>query len=307
MLGGAMASKRPKGQHLVQLIEGLLLAADTPLSVRQLTHLFAPKSPLVTELKVALAELGSECEHRAYSLEQVAGGYRLRLRDELNPYLERMRRERPPSYSRALMETCAAIAYRQPLSRGDIENLRGVSLSPGILRTLLEREWVHVVGHRETPGRPALYATTQRFLADLGLRKLSDLPQLPELSGAEQDAQLPVALADSDEATTATVSGTQVTEDRPEPQLLIDDNDDTPVAEDVMPTAAKTEPPKWPVVTADFDQALLAEAVQSPDSVPLDDAEDTTGQASEAHQGEEPAIMPLPPLSLDPEVSTIAS
>ncbi len=186
-------------RSLARILEGVLLAADSPLQLRQLADLFdAEERPSTVDLKAALTQLEADCEHRACCLEQVAGGYRLRLRDELNPYLERLRRERPPRYSRALMETFAAIAYRQPLTRGDIESLRGVSLSPSIMRTLLEREWVRVVGYRESPGRPALYATTQRFLNDFGLRKLSDLPPLPALAeDAKEDAELHSAATDA--------------------------------------------------------------------------------------------------------------
>jgi segregation and condensation protein B len=122
-----------------------------------------------------------EAAGRSVELAQTASGWRFQTRAELQPYLDRLKHEKPPRYSRAVMETLAIIAYRQPVTRGGIEDIRGVAVSPNVLKTLESRGWIDVVGHRDTPGRPALFATTKRFLDDMGLRSLTELPALPEI------------------------------------------------------------------------------------------------------------------------------
>lgn len=163
-----------------RVIEVALLAATAPLPVSELRRLFVedPGGDLVRRL---LDELRSDWEGRGVELIQVASGWRFQTRPEYQPFLDRLKEERPPRYSRAVMETLAIIAYRQPVTRGDIEDIRGVAVSPSVLKTLESRGWVDVVGHRDTPGRPALFATTRRFLDDLGLRSLTELPALTEI------------------------------------------------------------------------------------------------------------------------------
>lgn len=167
-------------------VEAALLAAGRPLSVDQLQGLFLDKSaPEKSQIRAALSELQDEYEARGIEVVEVASGFRLQIRSRMADRLERLWEERPPRYSRALFETLALIAYRQPMTRGEIEEVRGVSVSPNIIRTLLEREWVRVVGHRDVPGRPAMFGTTRQFLDYFGLKKLDDLPPLADLADWE--------------------------------------------------------------------------------------------------------------------------
>lgn len=170
-------------EKLKHVIEAALLAAGRPLRVEEILALFegdagAPGRKAVRE---ALSALSQDWEGRALELVEVSSGFRLQVREEFSLWMGRLWTERPPRYSRALMETLALIAYRQPISRGEIEDVRGVSVSTNIIRTLLEREWIRVVGHREVPGRPALFGTTAAFLNDFNLRALDELPPLAEL------------------------------------------------------------------------------------------------------------------------------
>ncbi|CAH1749161.1 Segregation and condensation protein B homolog [Thauera humireducens] len=166
----------------LRVIEAALLAAPAPLPVSELRRLFEedPGPDLVRKL---LDELRAEwfAAGKGVELVQLATGWRFQTRPEYQIYLDRLKEEKPPRYSRAVMETLAIIAYRQPVTRGDIEEVRGVAVSPNILKTLESRGWIDIVGHRETPGRPALFATTRRFLDDMGLRSLTELPALTEI------------------------------------------------------------------------------------------------------------------------------
>ena len=162
---------------LKNVLEAVLLAAQQPLSVNELRKVFVEEID-ADVLRVQLDQLRVEWAERPLELLQLASGWRFRTRAEFLPYLERLNPEKPPKYSRAVLETLAIIAYRQPVTRGDIEDIRGVSVATQIIRVLEERGWVDVVGHRDTPGRPALLATTRKFLDDLGLRSVSELPPL---------------------------------------------------------------------------------------------------------------------------------
>ncbi|TAK82726.1 MAG: SMC-Scp complex subunit ScpB [Betaproteobacteria bacterium] len=164
-----------------RILEAALLAAQEPMSVNELKRLFDNEIGADT-LKNLLEELREQWSPRAVELVSLASGWRFQTRAEFQPYIERLQTEKPPRYSRAVMETLAIIAYRQPVTRGDIEDIRGVVVSGQIVQTLENRGWIDVVGHRETPGRPALYATTRRFLDDLGLRSLQELPPLEEVA-----------------------------------------------------------------------------------------------------------------------------
>jgi segregation and condensation protein B len=165
-----------------RVIEAAILASAVPLSITLLRLLFEqdPGSDLVRRL---VEELRADWNTagRGVELVQTVSGWRFQTRPEYQLYLDRLKNERPPRYSRAVMETLAIIAYRQPVTRGDIEDIRGVTVSPSVLKTLESRGWVDVVGHRDTPGRPALFATTKRFLDEMGLRSLTELPALPEI------------------------------------------------------------------------------------------------------------------------------
>lgn len=164
-----------------RILEAALLAAQQPLNLKELQTLF--DEVLSSEvLRRLLEELREEYQARPVELMQLASGWRFRTRAEYMPYLERLNPEKPPRYSRAVMETLAIIAYKQPVTRGDIEQIRGVQVASQVVKVLEERGWVDVVGHRETPGRPALLATTKKFLDDLGLRNLAELPPLEALN-----------------------------------------------------------------------------------------------------------------------------
>ena len=169
--------------EIKHVVEAALLGAGRPLSLDQLGELFAAGSEYIERgmLREALDELGADYQGRGIELKEVASGYRIQIRQSMTSRLAPLWEQRAPRYSRAMLETLALIAYRQPVTRGDIEAVRGVSVSTNMVRTLLERRWIRVVGHRDVPGRPALYATTREFLDYFGLRKLDDLPPLSEI------------------------------------------------------------------------------------------------------------------------------
>lgn len=167
---------------LVQILEGALLAAGRPLTVAQLGELFEQRErPDNSAIREALDEVAARCEDRGFELREVASGFRFQVRQNLSPWVARLWNEKPQRYSRALLETLSLIAYRQPITRGEIEEVRGVAVSSNIVRTLHEREWIRVVGHRDVPGRPAMYATTRQFLDYFNLKSLDQLPALAEI------------------------------------------------------------------------------------------------------------------------------
>lgn len=168
--------------QLKDILEAALLAYGQPLTIEQMRELFdEAERPDAAAVRRALSELAAECESRPVELVEVASGWRLQVRRRFAPRLSRLWQERPSRYSRALLETLALIAYRQPITRGEIENVRGVAVNPNIVRTLTERGWIRVVGHREVPGHPELLGTTREFLDYFGLRSLDDLPSLAAL------------------------------------------------------------------------------------------------------------------------------
>jgi len=175
-------------QQIKNVIEAALLAAGMPLSVAQIKDLFGTddEGPSTKEIRDAVSALEAEYEGRGISVTEVASGFRIQVRSSMAQWLDKLWEARPPRYSRALMETLAIIAYRQPITRGDIEEVRGVSVATNIMRTLMERGWVRVVGHRDVPGKPALFATTKEFLDYFGLKKLDELPPLAELEELER-------------------------------------------------------------------------------------------------------------------------
>jgi segregation and condensation protein B len=167
---------------LKSILEAVLMASDEPVDMAELASLFGDEErPSNAEIGTALTELREEYAERGIQLKEVASGYRIQVREEVNPWVARLWEERPQRYSRALLETLALIAYRQPITRGDIEEVRGVSVRSSIIRTLQEREWIRVVGHRDVPGKPALFGTTKGFLDYFGLASLDDLPSLAEI------------------------------------------------------------------------------------------------------------------------------
>ena len=188
---------------LKSVLEAALLVAGEPVPAAQLARLFDPALDADTVRKL-LEELAQDWSSRRVELVQVASGWRFQGRRDVQPYLDRLTPEKPPRYSRAVMETLAIIAYQQPVTRGDIEAIRGVAVSTNVIKTLEDRQWIEIVGHRETPGRPALYATTKAFLDDLGLTSVAELPPLAELDSSHllempdapsKAAEAPLALA----------------------------------------------------------------------------------------------------------------
>lgn len=171
--------EQPQIKHIV---EAVLLAAGKPLNLEQLLEVFGDgEKPLPDELRDAIAALQQDCAGRGVELVEVASGFRFQVSQSMEPWVSRLTEEKPARYSRALLETLALVAYRQPITRGEIEDIRGVSVSSSIMKTLQEREWVRVVGHRDVPGRPAMYGTTRQFLDYFNLKGLDDLPTLMEL------------------------------------------------------------------------------------------------------------------------------
>lgn len=176
-------------QQQLRIIEGTLFASEKPLSINEICQVFTEEErPSSAQVKAMLTELTNTYAGRGLQLTQVASGYCFRIAADLAPWVSRLWEQKPHRYSRALLETLAVIAYRQPVTRGDIEQIRGVSVSAGTIKTLLEREWIRIVGHREVPGRPELMATTPDFLDYFGLRNLEELPAL--ICAKELDAPL---------------------------------------------------------------------------------------------------------------------
>jgi len=208
--------------QLKRIVEASLLAAAQPLSLAQLSALFGEtETPSHDDLARAIAELTEDCANRGVELKEVASGFRYQVRPDVHTWVARLWTERQTRYSRALLETLALIAYRQPITRGEIEQIRGVAVSTNIIKTLEEREWVRVVGYRDVPGKPALFGTTRMFLDYFNLKSLDELPPMAEIREIEDfDPQLtlgPVAPADA-EATeeSAMLPDTEAANDEPE-------------------------------------------------------------------------------------------
>jgi len=180
-----------------RIVEGALLAAGKPMDIARIESLFEEEErPPRDQIKAALEEVEADCRGRGFELMQTASGYRFQVRQDLAEWVNRLWTEKPKRYSRAMLETMALIAYRQPLTRGDIEQVRGVAVSSDTIRTLQERDWVRVVGFRDVPGKPALYATTKNFLDYFNIKSLEQLPALSEIKDfAELDPELELALS----------------------------------------------------------------------------------------------------------------
>ncbi len=256
-----------------QVVEGALMAAGGPLTLDQILALYPEEGrPARAEISAAVGELAQAYAdrdaERGIELVEVAGGWRIQVRRAVAPWVARLWEEKPARYSRALLETLALIAYRQPITRGEIEDIRGVAVSTQIVKTLTEREWVRVVGHRDVPGRPALYATTRRFLDYFGLRSLNDLPPLAELRDpAFFDEQLQAAgdtaMEAAANAAVGDAGGVQAV------VLLSDGVADLP-ANDVRPPAVDAEP----VGVFGLDDAGATPPPQSASPDPAEAADD---------------------------------
>lgn len=228
-------------EELKRILEAALLATDVPLSLREMKRMFEQE---LSEdmLRRALDELKSDWDRKATELVQVAEGWRFQTRPEMQPFIARMRNEKPPRYSRAVLETLAIIAYRQPVTRGDVEDIRGVSVNAQIVKTLEERGWIETVGHRDVPGKPALLATTPRFLSDLGLRSLQELPPLEELGNllAPDTAVTPEELEEVREE----LAAEEVTESEPEASSVEDQPAENVSSEEAADEEAPAEEPQ---------------------------------------------------------------
>lgn len=202
-------------EQMQRIIEGAIMAAGEPISIDQLQKIFAPETPATAQIKEILQAIAQAYAETALELKEVASGYRFQVRQDLAPWIGKLWEEKPPRYSRALLETLALIAYRQPITRAEIEEVRGVAVSPGIMKTLSDREWIKIVGHRDVPGKPALFATTKKFLDDFNVKSLDQLPTLEQIKALDmfEDAielqqlplnvpQLEVTISDSEETST---------------------------------------------------------------------------------------------------------
>ena len=191
-----------ENQMIKSVLEAAILAAGEPVSLERLRDLFADEQerPTQSQLKKRLQELIEDYQHRGIHLKQLASGYCFQTALPLNAWVKRLWPEKPARYSRAFLETLSIIAYKQPVTRGDIEAIRGVSVSPAIMKALLEQEWIQVVGQREVPGRPNLYASSKQFLDHLGLKELAELPAFPELPLLGKVSMVPISTAGAPKA-----------------------------------------------------------------------------------------------------------
>ena len=179
---------------LTQVVEAILLSASRPLDIQEIERVFPDNErPTREEIRQALTEIEEQCLDRGVELKKVSSGYRLQVRQALSIYVAKLWEERPQRFSKATLETLALIAYRQPITRGEIEEIRGVTIGTQLMRGLMERGWVKIVGQRDVPGRPSLYSTTKEFLDYFGLQHLRELPELPELPDLQSlDMELPL-------------------------------------------------------------------------------------------------------------------
>jgi len=248
---------------LVQIIEGALLAAGKPMTVAQLGELFEEhERPETTDIRAALKEVAERCEDRGFELQEVASGFRFQVRQALSTWVGRLWHERPQKYSRALLETLSLIAYRQPITRGEIEEIRGVAVSSNIIKTLHEREWIRVVGHRDVPGRPAMYATTRQFLDYFNLKNLEQLPALSEIRDFETltaelgFTDMPVEVEGEVETPDLVVVGG--TDHNPDESV-----ESAESVESVEPFESDGSEPEGEIETEITDAAQLAQAAQA--------------------------------------------
>jgi segregation and condensation protein B len=219
-------------QYVKNVVEAALLAAGRPLTMEELTSVFDERDGSVAdEVKGALGALTEEYETRGLELLEVASGYRIQIRAAVAPPVARLWQERPAKYSRALLETLALIAYRQPITRGEIEQIRGVAVNPNIIKTLHERNWIRVVGHRDVPGKPELLGTTREFLDYFSLKKLDDLPTLAQLKELE-DLRVQLTLPGADAQVLTDAEGPLDAAAELEPQA---EDDEEPSGESAAP------------------------------------------------------------------------
>lgn len=276
-------------------VEAALLAAGRPLSIDQLQNLFDRNSaPEKQQIREAISSLQEDYEERGLAIAEVASGFRTQIKTSMADRLQKLWEERPPRYSRAFFETLALIAYRQPMTRGEIEEIRGVAVSANIMRSLMERDWIRVVGHRDVPGRPAMFGTTKHFLDYFGLKKLDDLPPLADLADWESlRVQLDLPDVADEEAEPETAEVTDL------PVLVYPENDheegegSATLPDTVETTAAGTQEEEVDAAETGGFEAIPATKWPGPVEilrvVPGDDArgddEDDTDEAAEDDAG----------------------
>ena len=281
---------------LVQIIEGALLAAGKAMTVTQIGVLFEEhERPETTAIREALKEVAERCDGRGFELLEVASGFRFQVRQNLSPWVARLWHERPQKYSRALLETLSLIAYRQPITRGEIEEIRGVAVSSNIVKTLHEREWIRVVGHRDVPGRPAMYATTRQFLDYFNLKNLDQLPALAEIRDFETlTAELGFSdvlgeIAEGEAPGLTVVGGTEHNPDQVEEGASIDEAGTELSADDAVELAEEASAVENAAVDVDNvgDQSD-ADTAADDDSVPKLSAAAEQSVVEEITETEEP-------------------
>jgi len=275
-------------QQLKNIVESAMLAAGGPLSIDQLKGLFGDDyGPDKKEIRDVIRTLQDEYADRGIELREVASGFRIQVREPMGQWLGKLWEERPPRYTRALMETLAITAYRQPVTRGDIEEIRGVAVSTNIIRTLLERDWIKVIGHRDVPGKPAMFGTTRFFLDYFGLKKLDDLPPLAELADlepvgvqlelgtADQLTEEELASADASDETVAAESddGADASADAEQAADLADDSEE---ADDLDDNEMADDGDDDDVEVSEEELAAALEVAASVDKL-VSDAEDSEG------------------------------
>lgn len=258
------------------VLETALICAQEPLRVADLRRLFADDVGADT-IRVLLEELRKDWEPRGVELVALASGWRFQSRPAMREYLDRLNPEKPPKYSRAVMETLAIIAYRQPVTRGDIEEIRGVTVSTEVIKKLEDRSWIEVIGHRDVPGKPALYATTKTFLDDLGLRTLDELPPLEDPQAQVQEALLKQGAIDFEEVATAAGVDEEAYAAAPEGVVQADGeasagvSGEAPAQADVIESADATD---------SADSADSAESADMPTAAAADDTVDAAGESA---------------------------
>ncbi|MGS0621842.1 SMC-Scp complex subunit ScpB [Ralstonia sp. VS2407] len=256
------------------VLETALICAQDPLRVNDLRKLFDEDVSADT-IRVLLEELRQDWLNRGVELVALASGWRLQSRPEMRVYLDRLHPEKPPKYSRAVMETLAIIAYRQPVTRGDIEDIRGVTVNTQVIKQIEDRGWIEVIGHRDVPGRPALYATTKQFLDDLGLRSLDELPPLEDARAQAQASLLEQGAIEFEGGAIAVEELTALVNDAPEgaesAEVSVQESARSPVAEASVEVIVETPVPPAEVAAGDEpaleteSQALSATEVPSED------------------------------------------
>jgi len=281
--------------EIKHFIEAALLAAGRPMTIDQIHGLFDDSAaPEKAQLREAIAALKEEYRDRGIEIKDVASGFRIQIRSGMADRLHKLWEDRPPRYSRALFETLALIAYRQPMTRGEIEEVRGVSVSSNIVRSLLEREWIRVVGHRDVPGRPALFGTTKLFLDYFGLKKLEDLPPLADLSDWETlrvQLNLPEVEVNAVAVESADITELKVPQNDAQ---LSDEDDSTPAA----PSGSEESDSEESILTESDLPVLDVEGVATSDKDDTDESTDSVDVGFEeivATEWPDPAAAVEPP------------